>query len=313
MLRAAFIVMQFIISAKAGLVNAVEGPVNVQVHEQVPAEALIQTAPRGQVEILLNPGSFLRLGENSEAVLDSVELTNIAIRILTGSAIIESSSVEKDSPIRVTDGSLSVLITAPGLYKFSANTASVLDGELRTEDFAHSISKGWEIRATTGDQGTSYDEAKLDSSEPVSPLEQWSGDRSQQIASAAGRSSETDSASNLPPPYPSDPLYPAYPSYPTPFSYPGGAIPPYGYGPRIVPSFTPFSFFQWYNGGYSFYQPFTPFMIGPPVLRYPYYAGPGRPILRPSPGLPRPPATTPFHPAPRPVPSRPGGISRGRR
>src|SRR5579862_9184219 len=128
MLQAAFIVMQFIISAKAGLVNAVEGPVNVQVQQQVEAGAPIQTAPMGKVEILLNPGSFLRLDENSEAVLDSVELTNIAIRILAGSAIVESSSVEKDNPIRVTDGSLSVLITAPGLYKFTANTAAVLEG-----------------------------------------------------------------------------------------------------------------------------------------------------------------------------------------
>src|SRR6516164_793942 len=147
MLQAAFIVMQFIISAKAGLVNAVDGPANVQVQQQVQAGALIETAPRGKVEILPNPGSFLRLGEDSEAVLDSVDLTNIAIRILVGSAIIEASNVEKDSPIRVTDGSLNVLITAPGLYRFSANTADVVEGELRTEDSARSIGEGWQIKA----------------------------------------------------------------------------------------------------------------------------------------------------------------------
>jgi hypothetical protein len=294
----AFIMMQFIISAKAGLVNAVEGIANVRLQEQVPPGALIQTAPRGRVEILLNPGSFLRLDENSEAVLESVDLTNIAIRIFAGSAIVESSSVEKDSPIRVTNGSLSVLIVAPGLYRFSENTAFVLDGELRTEDSAHSIKNGWQIKAS-GDKDSSYDEARIDSAEQVTSLEELSQQRSQQIASSNSLSSETNSASNSLPP-----------AYPTPFLYPG-AIPAYGYGRRIAPAIMPFSFFQLYNGGYGFYQPLVP---GPPVLMYPYYAGPVRPILRPSPNLPRPPATTPFHPAPRPLPSRPGGgISRGRR
>src|SRR5215831_16822537 len=124
MVIAAFVVLQFIISAKAGLVNAVEGSANVRIQEQVPAGQPIQTSDNGRVEILLNPGSFLRLGENSVAVLDSVELTNINIRILSGSAIIEAGSVEKDGPIRVTSGESTTSIAAPGLYPFSVDTAS---------------------------------------------------------------------------------------------------------------------------------------------------------------------------------------------
>jgi hypothetical protein len=311
MLIAAFVIMQFIISAKAGLVNAVEGTANVTVQQQVPAGNLIQTGLGGRVEVLLNPGSFLRLGENSEAVLDSVDLSNIAVHILAGSAIVESSSIDKDSPIRLTDGSLTVLIVEPGTYGFSENTAFVVEGQLRTDDSAHSIKKGWQIKASPGepsaDPGSSYNEAKIDSSQPVTPLEEWSQQRSQQIASADTRSSETDSALNN---------LPSYPSYPTPFLYPGGgSIPSYGYGPRIAPSFSPFSYYPWYGGGfgaYSYYQPFVP---TPPPLIYPYFVRPVRPILRPSPALPRPPVTTPFHPTgPRPLPSRPGGaIGRGRR
>jgi hypothetical protein len=310
MLIAAFVMMQFIISAKAGLVNAVEGTANVRLQEQVQAGALVQTGPAGRVEILLNPGSFLRLGENSEAVLDSVDLTNISVRILAGDGVVESSNIDKDSPIRVIDGSLNVLIVEPGTYRFSGNTAFVVGGELRTDDSAHSIKKGWQIKASPGDpsieQGLSYDEAKIDSSQPVTPLEEWSQQRSQQIASADARSSETDSASNT--------LPPSYPSYATPFLYPGGNIPSYGYSPRILPPLGPFSYYPWYGGGfggYSYYQPFVP---APAPLIYPYFVRPPRPILRPSPGLPHPPATTPFHPAgPRPIPSRPGGIRRGRR
>ena len=305
MLQAAFIVMQFIISAKAGLVNAVDGPANVQVHQQLQAGAPIETAPRGMVEVLLNPQTFLRLGENSEAVLDSVDLTNIAVRVQAGSAIIDSSSIEKDSPIRVTDGSLTVLITSPGLYEFSVNTASVVQGELRTEDSTRTVTKGWQITAR-GDQDVSYEEAKIDPSEPVTALQQWNQDRSQQIASADARSSESDSAANMPPAYPS---YPLSPSYPSPFLYPGGGLSPYGYGPRVAPYYTPFSFFQWYGGGYGFYHPLVPTA---PLL-IPYVPAPPRPILRPSPGV-RPPSSRPFHPAPAPRPSRPGGgFSRGHR
>src|SRR5689334_5825231 len=98
MMTIAFLIMQFIISAKAGLVNAVEGVANVQVQEQVPVGKIIQTGPAGRIEIILNPGSFLRIGENSQAVLDSAELTNIAIRVVAGSAIIESTNLDKDSP-----------------------------------------------------------------------------------------------------------------------------------------------------------------------------------------------------------------------
>jgi hypothetical protein len=303
MLTTAFLVMQFIISAKAGLVNAVEGAANVRLQEQVPAGSPIETSSTGRVEVLLNPGSFLRLGENSSAVLDSVELTNIRVRILSGSAIIEAGSIEKDSPIRVTNGQLKVLIVAPGVYRFSENTASVLDGELRTEDSALSINKGSQIKPR-GDQGDQYEESKIPSPEQASSLDEWNQQRSKQVASANTRSSETDSASNS-----------QVPAYPGLFLYPG-AILPYSVPSGVFPAPSPFSFFQWYNGGYSYFQPLTP---GPPLLLYPPFRV-GRPRPRPLPypypNFSRPPVIMPSaptpRPAPHPAPSRPG-ISRGRR
>jgi hypothetical protein len=124
MITTAFLVMQFIISAKAGLVNAVEGTANVHVQELVPAGAPIRTGPSGRVEILLNPGTFLRLGEDSEALLDSVELTDVQVRIISGSAIIECGAVEKDTPIRVTYGTETLSISKPGTYRFPEDAAS---------------------------------------------------------------------------------------------------------------------------------------------------------------------------------------------
>jgi hypothetical protein len=290
MITIAFLIMQFIISAKAGLVNAIEGTANVQVQEQVPVGKIIRTGPADRVEILLNPGSFLRIGENSQAVLDSTELTDIAIRILTGSAIIESNNLDKDSPIRVTNGSLTVLIVAPGVYRFSDNTAAVVDGELRTEDSSTHADQGWELKAD-GDQ---YEKLKIPA-EQKTLLDQWNSERSRQIASTNARSSDTDSASNIQ----------TVPR--SGFLYPGNV--PYAFPPGIVPPAAPFSFFRWYNGGYSFFQPLVP---RPPALMYPpFYPGFSRPV-QPLYLGPRPPATTPVRPAPHPIPSRPGGF-RGRR
>ena len=58
MLALAFVLMQFMISAKAGLVNYIDGQANVRLHEQVPVGTPIETGPRSHVELLLNPGSF---------------------------------------------------------------------------------------------------------------------------------------------------------------------------------------------------------------------------------------------------------------
>src|SRR5215469_7762093 len=118
MITTAFLILQFIISAKAGLVNDVDGTANVRVQEQVAAGQSIQTGPASRVEILLNPSTFLRMDENSEVVLDSVDLANVQVRIVSGSAIIDSGAVEKGSPIQVTDGTETLSISKPGTYRF---------------------------------------------------------------------------------------------------------------------------------------------------------------------------------------------------
>src|SRR5688572_14264050 len=67
---------RYVISAKAGGVNFVEGTVNVarksgRTGQLLKGDSLeigdrVLTATDGKVEILLNPGSFLRLGGDSE-------------------------------------------------------------------------------------------------------------------------------------------------------------------------------------------------------------------------------------------------------
>jgi hypothetical protein len=85
----------FLVSTKAGLVNYVQGPATVKAATGVPAGKPIATGPGGAIELLLNPGSYLRMGESTQVVLERVELSDIAVRILQGSAVVEASGVDK--------------------------------------------------------------------------------------------------------------------------------------------------------------------------------------------------------------------------
>ena len=179
MLPVIFLLMQYMVSAKAGLVNYVDSQVNVRLHEQITAGAPIETGLQSHVELLLNPGSFLRIGEDSQVVLDSVELSNIAVRIVKGAALIEASDIDKQIPIRVTTGNLQVLIVSPGTYRFSDGTALVLEGKLRTADKSTSIKKGHQITSF----GDSYTVSNI-VARPTGELDLWSSQRSAALAKA---------------------------------------------------------------------------------------------------------------------------------
>jgi len=174
-----WLVMQFIISAQAGLVNYVQGPASVKVHDQVLAGTPVATSS-GRVEILLNPGSFLRLDRNTNVVFDSVDLTRISVHVVSGNAMIETANVDKHFPIFVTTGNLQVKIVSPGLYRFSGDTAGVLDGKLQLANASTSIKKGKEITAVGGQ----FQQSPLPSSVTFDALNQWSAGRSQVLARA---------------------------------------------------------------------------------------------------------------------------------
>ena len=115
----ALMLMQYVVSVKAGLVNHVQGTANVAEMEMARPGRPISTAANGYVEVLLTPGSFLRIGENSAVVLDGVDLESVSLHLVQGPAVIEVIDINKNHPIRVTTGKLTTDIVAAGIYKFS--------------------------------------------------------------------------------------------------------------------------------------------------------------------------------------------------
>jgi hypothetical protein len=137
--------LQSVISVEAGLVNHVEGVVNVRVNENVAAGVPIRAGENGFVEILLNPGSFLRLGENSEAVLEGTELADIQVRLVSGAMVLEAADVPEAYPITVTTGDLRTAIFHDGVYKFEGGRATVLKGKLGLPNSDLAWKSGWSV------------------------------------------------------------------------------------------------------------------------------------------------------------------------
>jgi hypothetical protein len=140
----------YMVSTKAGVVNYVQGSTTVKAATVVKPGHVIGTGPNGKVEILLNPGSYLRMGADSQVILEKAELYDIAIRVVQGSAIIEANGFSKDLPLSVATGNLKMQIIKNGVYLFSDGKVVVVAGKIRDASNGFAYGKGYEISNDEG-------------------------------------------------------------------------------------------------------------------------------------------------------------------
>ena len=74
----------------------------------------------GKAEVLMTPGVFFRLGDNSAATLVSPSLTNTEIALNKGQAMVEVTDISKNNDIRVDENGAAVKLVQKGLYEFDA-------------------------------------------------------------------------------------------------------------------------------------------------------------------------------------------------
>jgi hypothetical protein len=141
----AMLLVQFVVSVKAGLVNHVQGTANVAEMEMARAQRPIRTGTDGYAEILLSPGSFLRLGEDSEAIINDADLSHVVVTLTRGPAVIEVIEISKFAPLTITTGNLTTKIVSDGIYRFADGVATVIQGKLQTEDGKLTYEKGWQV------------------------------------------------------------------------------------------------------------------------------------------------------------------------
>jgi hypothetical protein len=86
----------------------------------------IETGSMDRVEILLNPGSFLRVAENSIVRINETKLDNVRIALDKGTVIVESSVFDKKvHALRIETAAGDIAIQKEGLYRFEADPERV--------------------------------------------------------------------------------------------------------------------------------------------------------------------------------------------
>lgn len=139
---------QAVISARSGMVNFVEGKVQlagqpVKLDGAIfPEVKLGQTlsTQAGHAEILLTPGVFLRLDRNTSFQVISNKLTDTQVEILSGSALVEADEILKDNRIMVKMGDSETRLLKTGLYHFNAAAGQVrtFAGKAQVSDASNS-------------------------------------------------------------------------------------------------------------------------------------------------------------------------------
>ncbi len=94
------------------------------------------TTGNGKAEILLTPGVFFRVGDNSAATMISPNLTNTEVDLSKGQAMVEVAEIHKDNLLRVQEDGATTQLLKTGLYAFNADQGSVqvYKGEALVQD-----------------------------------------------------------------------------------------------------------------------------------------------------------------------------------
>jgi hypothetical protein len=157
-LTIAFALLQLVVSARPGLVDIADGEVSARQYEQIAVGKTIRTGPRSHLQFSLGWEAFLRLEENSSAVLESADRATVAVRIESGSGLVEVADINRGSRIVITSGNLKALIDSRGVYRFSENSVSVIKGKLKTFDKSMEAGEGWQLtNLASGYQRTRFE------------------------------------------------------------------------------------------------------------------------------------------------------------
>jgi len=198
---------QSVISAKSGLVHYAEGAVFLGDQKvdpkfgqfpEVKEKAVLRTE-EGRVEVLLNPGVFLRLGENSSFRMISNRLTDSRVELLTGSAVVEADEIGKETGLAIVSRDATVAVRKTGVYRFDMDPARlrVYAGEAIAELNGRPVEVATgKILAFEGEKAAVVE--KFDK-EDTDALTRWSRRRGEYVAMAnvSAAKSMRDSGSSL--------------------------------------------------------------------------------------------------------------------
>ncbi len=254
---------QTVISAKSGVVHYVEGRVflNDQLIESkfgqfpdIKENQQLRTED-GRVEVLLTPGVFLRLGENSAIRMITNRLIDTRVDFLSGEAIVEADELLKDNGVTIVYKDYAVQLQKKGVYHFDAETSQVRvhDGLAVVElnGKTQEVKDGHELTMNGGMELAAFDKKK-----DVDDLYLWGARRSEYIAMANVSAAKTVADSGA--------YMGASSWYFNPYYNMYTFLPGFGYGFDST-YFNPF--------GYTFFSPYNVYGFINTLPYYGYYGG----------------------------------------
>jgi hypothetical protein len=241
------------VPAAPGIVNYVEGQTtldgrsitaqSVGTAQLQPGQTLETT--NGRAELLLSPGVFLRVGQNSAVRMVSPDLLDTRVEVARGSALVEADQLHDEGRIRIQDNGSTTTLLKKGLYRFSADSPSVAvyDGKAQVmeNDKTVEVKSGREVNLSGPLTESKFDKK---SSEEHDQLYAWGKLRSEYLSEASASTAR---------------IYVSSPGW-------------YGTGWYWNPMWRTYA---WLPGDPVFYSPFgfgyySPFAFGGPI----YYYGP---------------------------------------
>ncbi len=310
---------QAVISTRAGVVHYFEGAVTVagqplEAHlgkfDTVPVGAELRTE-KGHAEVLLTPGVFLRVGENSAIRMQANALSDTRVELLAGSAMVDSTEPNAGTSVTLIVKEWSVRQPDKGAYRidYDPPRLQVTDGA------AEASSEGAAPLKVAQGMGLPLQRAAVAEplgSESHDGLSQWAQGRKEAISSDNAVAANIQDPADLPAsglPQDAFTYYPMLP-FPSVTSSAGayGTTTSYPY-PGAAPTSPIYQ-----TGFYAFYLPgYARRPLGSPLPILGLAGGlssfhfPPRTVVT-TPTMPRAPLTRPLpvaHPAPV---SRPIGI-----
>lgn len=180
------------ISTKAGTINVADGDVYIGDRLYTPKPSEVTNVPQGEIlrtsegraEVLLTPGAFLRMPEDSSFRLVNNSLTYVVLEVLRGSVLVEVTELLPENNIRVKVADAIASPLKAGLYRIDAEPTPrirVFEGEaeIQANDQKTILKGSRELVAANG----TWTAEKFDPKE-TDALYRWAKRRSEYVAMA---------------------------------------------------------------------------------------------------------------------------------
>lgn len=180
--------------AHPGTVNYIEGAVRLdgsQLNNRSVGNSAMSagddlTTGNGKAEVLLTPGIYLRIDDQSGVKMESPDLAKTQVELTRGRAGVEVDQIFPQNCVQVVDGGVTTQLIKPGYYEFDANSPEVQVFKGRAEVF---LGDGkWETVKDHHElalaQGAREKTASFDARPANDGLYNWSSLRSEYLAEA---------------------------------------------------------------------------------------------------------------------------------